>query len=133
MGSGSDPWWGFRGQSLKHFWLFTVIKAIKRLAIALKKLYSWPEKLYQFITNLFVVANIPISAEYNITQRRISHPVAFVGGRLALGRDIYRCNITFALRYTPTKHKKTSLYGAAPIGGTSCFFSLKIKHQDLII
>ena len=33
-------------------WLFNIFKAIKWCTIALKKLYSWPKKLYQFLTNL---------------------------------------------------------------------------------
>ena len=37
---------------------FNVFKAIKWLAIPLK-IYSWPKKLYQVITNLLFLANIP--------------------------------------------------------------------------
>ena len=53
----------------KIFWLFNIFKGIKQHRMKLKTQYSWPKKLYQFITNLFFLANIPTS------------------GRLALGRE----------------------------------------------
>ena len=41
------------------FWLFNIFNVIKQVIMALKILYSWPKKLYQFITNLFFLANRP--------------------------------------------------------------------------
>ena len=52
--------------------LFNIFKAIKRYTIALKKLYSWPKKLYQFLTNLLF---------WLIYQLLVtSHPTAFLVG-----------------------------------------------------
>ena len=45
----------------KFFLLFNIFKVSKQLIMTLEKLYSWPKKLYQFITNLFFQANIPTS------------------------------------------------------------------------
>ena len=87
LGSGVEPFWGLRGQI---FLAFNIIKVTKRFTMTLKQLYSWPKKLYQFMTNLFFLANIPTPlAKYNIKLRRILHPVTLAVGRLALGRDIY--------------------------------------------
>ena len=56
LASGVELFWGFRGQILLAF---DIIKVTKQLTITLKQLYSWPKKLYQFMTNLFFLANIP--------------------------------------------------------------------------
>ena len=48
--SGVEPWWGFRGQTSKTFWLFNAFIAIKRFTLALKNyihglrsyISSWP-------------------------------------------------------------------------------------------
>ena len=63
-----------RGRGLKFFWLFNVTKAIKRLTMALKNIYSWPKKLYQFIANVFFLVNT-----------------------LTSGRVLYRVEINLAL------------------------------------
>ena len=80
-----------------------VFKVIKPLTLALKKSYSWSEKLLLFITNLFFLA------KHNTTHRRLSHILAFAVGQLLLRRYFYLCNITFSPRYTSAKHGKTSL------------------------
>ena len=68
------------GKVSQIFWLFNVFKTIKQLKMALKKLYSWPKKLYQFITNLFFLANMLISGSSY--------------------REIFTlCNITLTRRY----------------------------------
>ena len=64
---------------------------IKWCTMGFKKLYSRPKKLYQFISNLCFQGSYQLLANYFTTYRRISHPVAFVVSRLALGRDIYPC------------------------------------------
>ena len=46
-------------------------------------------RVYQFITNLFLVTNIP-TPEFNTIYRRISHPVAFVVGQLAFWRGTHQ-------------------------------------------
>ena len=56
LGSGIEPFWGFKGQM---FLAFNIIKVTKRLTMTLKQLHSWPKKLYQFMTNLFFLTNIP--------------------------------------------------------------------------
>ena len=87
LGSGVEPFWGLREQI---FLAFNIIKVTKRLTMTLKQPYSWRKKLYQFMTNLFFLANIPTPlAKYNIKLRRILRPVTLAVGRLALGRDIY--------------------------------------------
>lgn len=45
--------------------------------------------LYQFITHLFFLANIPKTGRVYYQLEKNSHPVAFEAGRLALWRDIY--------------------------------------------
>ena len=59
------------------------------------------------------LANIPTPGRVgrNFTSKlsRILHPLAFVVGRLALGNDIYICNITMVRRYMPTKYREASL------------------------
>ena len=86
LGSGIEPFWGFKGQM---FLAFNIIKVTKRLTMTLKQLYSWPKKLYQFMTNLFFLTNIPTLAKYNTKLTRSLHQVTLAVGRLALGRDIY--------------------------------------------
>ena len=89
LGSGVEPFWGLRGQ-IFLFLAFNIIKVTKWLTMTLKQPYSWRKKLYQFMTNLFFLANIPTPlAKYNIKLRRILRPVTLAVGRLALGRDIY--------------------------------------------
>ena len=83
--------------------ILNVFKVIKPLTLALKKSYSWSEKLLLFITNLFFLA------KHNTTYRRLSHILAFAVGQLLLRRYFYLCNITFSPRYTSAKHGKTSL------------------------
>ena len=53
--------------------LFNVFKSIKPLTMALQKLNSWPEKLYQFITTLFFLVNTPTPGTIIIPQREESH------------------------------------------------------------
>ena len=139
---GQSLCWVSRIKPPKRFWLFNVFKAIKDLALALKKLYSLPKKLYQFITNLLFLANMPtlgqVAKKFTSKLRRILDPVTFLIGQLALGNDIYLCNIRIAQRYMLTKHRKTNLPQAALTGGTSiillqCFFSFKIRQQDFIV
>ena len=62
-------------------------------------------KLYQFITNLFFLANTP-APEYNATYRRISHSVAFVVDQMALKKRYLPLHITLPPRYKQTKHEK---------------------------
>ena len=47
---------------------------------------------------------IRLKAEYNTTQRRISHLVALVVGWLALRNNKYPCNISMAWRYMSIRH-----------------------------
>ena len=47
------------------------------------------KKLYQFITHLFFLANIPKTGRVYYQLEKNSHPVAFEAGRLTLWRDIY--------------------------------------------
>ena len=91
--SETDTWWGFKGQGPNFFFLlFNVFKVIKLHTLALKKkLHSWPKKLNQFINKLFFKLIYQFLAEDNTLHRRISQPVAFAIGRLALERDIYLC------------------------------------------
>ena len=81
-----------RGKVPIFFLLFNIFKVIKLHTLTLKKkLHSWPKKLNQFINNLFFKLIYPFLAEDNTMHRRISQPVAFAVGRLALHRDIYLC------------------------------------------
>ena len=50
---------GFLGVKPYKLLVFNVFKAIKWFTMALKILYSWPKKIYQFIHNLFFLTNIP--------------------------------------------------------------------------
>ena len=53
---------GDLGKSLcrvQFFGLFNIFKVIKQLKMTLKKLYSWPKKLYQFISNTCFLTIIP--------------------------------------------------------------------------
>ena len=118
------------------------LRQLKTLALALKKLYSLPKKLYQFITNLLFLANKPtlgqVAKKFKSKLRRMLDPVTFLVGQLVLGSDIFLCNITIAQKYMLTKHRKTILPQAALTGGTSiilpqCFFSFKIRQQDFIV
>ena len=62
------------------------------------------------MTNLLFLANIPtpgqVGKNFTSNLRRILHPLASVAGRLALGSNIYRCNITMARRYAPKSIEK---------------------------
>ena len=116
------------------------LRQLKTLALASKKLYSL--KLYQFITNLLFLANKPtlgqVAKKFKSKLRRMLDPVTFLVGQLALGSDIYLCNITYAQKYMLTKHRKTILPQTALTGGTGiilpqCFFSFKIRQQDFIV
>ena len=89
-----------------QFYPVGIVKAIERLTVALKSIFMAEEAMS--------VHNQPVFpgqllAEHNIWQRRISLPVVFAVGPLALWRDIYPCNITITRGYTPINHGKTSL------------------------
>ena len=60
-GLGQSPDGLSGGKKPKNVCLFNIFKVNKWLTMALKKLYSWPKKLYQFITNLFLLVNISTS------------------------------------------------------------------------
>ena len=77
--------------------------------MALKKLYSWLKKVYQFKNNLFFQANIstPGRVQYivkkNLTPSCLHNwSTGIIGRYLAL-------DITTAWGCTPTKHRETSL------------------------
>ena len=103
LASGIEPFWGFRGQI---FLAFDIIKVTKRLTITLKQLHFWPTKLYQFMTNLFFLANIP-------TPGQVQHQV--------------EKNFTssyFGSWSTGFREKKQHNFAS------TCFFIFKIKLQD---
>ena len=90
--------------------LLVIIKANKELTMGLKRLYSWPKKLYQFTVNMFFWLIYQLLAEYNTKYRRVSHIVAFIVAWLALQRDICPCNVTkLSLWYASTKDRWISL------------------------
>ena len=96
-----------------------------------KKLYSWPKKLYQFMTNLFSLTNIPTHGwvqyhvEKNLTTRCLRNWSTGVTERYTevhtdktwKNKFIENCT------YRWNKHNFVSM----------CFFSFKIKQQDLIV
>ena len=86
-----------------------VFKAIKRHIMSLKNYIHGLRSHTSSQTTCFSQLIYQLLGEHNTTYGRISYPIAFVVGRLALWRDIYPCNITLALKYTPTNHRKTSL------------------------
>ena len=83
FGPAGEPWWAFWGQRLKMFWFFNVFKAFKR-TVALK---SYIQDLRSH------TSSYQLPAEYNTTQRGISHPVVFVVGH-------YREIFTLSMLYT---------------------------------
>ena len=68
---------GFQEVKPQKVLLSNVFKAIKSVAMALKKLYLWLKKLCHFITNLFFLANTPTlgrvnnHGEKNLTPSRL--------------------------------------------------------------
>ena len=127
------------GKAHKSFWLFNVITSIKQLTIALKKLYSWPRKLYQCITNLFFLASIPTpgrvrcQVENNLTSSWIRSWSTGIRERY-LPLLYYICievhvnkarknKSAVSYTYRRKKHNFASIY----------FFSFKIKRQDLVV
>ena len=51
LGSGAEPWWDFKGQNPKYFWLSNVFKTIKHLTMALKNYIHG--LCYYHITHMF--------------------------------------------------------------------------------
>ena len=58
LGYGEETWWAFSVQALKFFRFLMSLRQLNSFQWHLK-LYSWSNKLYQFITNMFFLANIP--------------------------------------------------------------------------
>ena len=64
LGSGTECWW----ISHKYVWFFNVCKVIKRLTMALRKLFSWPKKLYQLYRKYFSWLIYQLLAKSNTTK-----------------------------------------------------------------
>ena len=101
----------------------------------IKKPYSCSKKLYQFITNLFFLANTP-TPKYNTTYIKISHPIAWSTGvtdeisNLTIlhshgGTHLQNMKNNFVVSCTYRQNKHTF--------ASICFLRLKIKQQDLMI
>ena len=105
--------------------------------MALKKLYSWSEKLYQFITNLFFLANIPTPGrvyyhvEKNLTPSCLRSSSTGVTERY-LPLHYYTCT---EIHDEKTRKKSAVSWNRRNMHNFSsvCFLSFKIKQKDLIV
>ena len=130
---------GFQRRSPKNVGLFNGCKTIKRLTVALKKLYSLPKKLHHFITNLFFVANIPTPGQvwYHVEKNLVSSclcswPIGVT--EIYLPLQYYTCTEVYTHKVQKNKSAVTCTYRQIKNSFASkCFFSFKIKQQDLII
>ena len=93
LGSGVEPFWGFRRQI---FWAFNIIEVTKRLTVTLINYIIGLRSYASLWPTCFSWLIYQVLAKYNTKLTRILHQVTLAVGWVALGRDIYLQNITFA-------------------------------------
>ena len=91
------------------------------------KLYSWPKKLYQFMTNLFFLANVPTPGRVQYHVKKNLKPSCFRRQSTGVAEryQLLQCHIRLEVHYD-NANKNKSAVGCA-------YRQNKIKQQDLII
>ena len=103
------------------------------------KLYSWPKNLYQFMTNLFFLANVPTPGRVQYHVKKNLKPNCLRRQSTGVGErcQLLQCHIRLEVHYDNAKKNKSAVSCAYRQNkhnfASVCFFRFKIKQQNLII